>query len=381
MDTAGAAKAAPETKWHAATAAECLELLETTEAGLSNEDAAKRLEEYGRNALTPPPKPTFLRRLWTQVNTLFIWILFTAAIASAGLQAWPDCGLILGVVVINVSIGLFQEGKAEKAADAIKAMLSPTAVVVRGGQRSTVDAATLVPGDIVVIKSGDKVPADLRLLQTANLQIQEAMLTGESVPVSKTLDAVKPESGLGDRRCLAYSATSVSAGQGLGVVVSTGDNAEIGRISQMVSQVEQTKTNLLIQMEVLARWLAVIVVVISLSTFLLAWFRGGLGPGSAFQTGVAVAVAMIPAGLPALTTIVLAIGSTMMARQNAIVRQLPCMETLGSLTVICSDKTGTLTKNEMTVVAMRSAGAHWTVSGVGYEPAGKFSINGQEVSS
>jgi magnesium-transporting ATPase (P-type) len=370
------------TAWHAEDDADViLKQLGTSLSGLSNEEIQQRLAKFGRNALTPPPKPSFWRRLWNQVNTLFIWILVIAATVSAALQAWPDVGLILGVVVINVGIGLFQEGKAEKAADAIKAMLSPTATVVRGGARSDIDADQLVPGDIVVIKSGDKVPADLRLLETTNLQVQEAMLTGESVPVSKNTLAVADNSGLGDRKCLAYSATAVSAGQGLGVVIATGDHAEIGKISTMVSQVEGGKTNLLIQMEVLARWLAIIVGVISLSTFLLALLSAGHNAGAAFQTAVAVAVAMIPAGLPALTTIVLAIGTTIMAKQNAIVRQLPCMETLGSLTVICSDKTGTLTKNEMTVVAVRTAGALYKVTGVGYAPAGKFTIGDKDLDS
>eukprot|EP00878_Enallax_costatus_P000946 GHUV01001076.1.p1 GENE.GHUV01001076.1~~GHUV01001076.1.p1 ORF type:complete len:1052 (+),score=317.95 GHUV01001076.1:265-3420(+) len=357
-----------------------LQRLDTSLNGLSAEEAQQRLVKFGTNALTPPPKPSFWRRLCNQINTLFIWILVIAAVVSAALQAWPDVGLILGVVVINVGIGLFQEGKAEKAADAIKAMLSPTATVVRGGARIDIDADQLVPGDIVVIKSGDKVPADLRLLEATNLQVQEAMLTGESVPVSKNIIAVSENSGLGDRKCLAYSATAVSAGQGLGVVIATGDNAEIGKISTMVSQVESGKTNLLIQMEVLARWLAVIVGVVALATFLLALLSAKHNAGVSFQTAVAVAVAMIPAGLPALTTIVLAIGTTVMAKQNAIVRQLPCMETLGSLTVICSDKTGTLTKNEMTVVAMRTAGALYKVTGVGYEPSGKFTLGDGDLS-
>ncbi|WIA38354.1 hypothetical protein OEZ86_001687 [Tetradesmus obliquus] len=371
-----------ERAWHAIPDPdEVLRQLNTSRDGLSTEQAAEALAKYGRNALTPPPKPSFWMKLWAQINTLFIWILFIAAVVSAGLQAWADMGLILGVVVINVGIGLFQEGKAEKAADAIKAMLSPTATVVRNGQRDTIDADLLVPGDVVVIKSGDKVPADLRLLECSNLQVQEAMLTGESVPISKNTAAVPADVGLGDRKCLAYSATAVSAGQGLGVVVATGDRAEIGKISKMVSEVTSGKTNLLIQMEVLARWLACIVGVISLATFLLALLHAHHSAGVAFQTAVAIAVAMIPAGLPALVTIVLALGTTIMAKQNAIVRQLPCMETLGSLTVICSDKTGTLTKNEMTVVAVRSAGNLYKVTGVGYDPKGTFQISGEDLSS
>ncbi|KAI8475580.1 MAG: calcium transporting ATPase [Monoraphidium minutum] len=288
-------------------------------------------------------------------------------------------GLILGVITINVIIGLAQEGKAEKAAEAIKAMLSSTANVVRGGQRSSMDASVLVPGDIVFIKSGDRLPADLRLLEVTNLQVQEAMLTGESVPISKNLIAVPEASGLGDRKCMAFSATTVSAGQGLGVVVATGDNAQIGQINRLVSQVESTKTNLIIQMEILGRWLAIVVLTIAIGAFLLAFLKAKEGFAHAFESAVAIAVAMIPEGLPALVTIVLALGTKKMADQKAIIRQLPCVETLGSLTVICSDKTGTLTKNEMTVVALRTAAALYKVSGVGYAPTGAFSLDDAEL--
>ncbi len=206
------------------------------------------------------------------------------------------------------------------------------------------------------------------------------MLTGESVPISKNLTPVKAESGLGDRKCMAFSATTVSAGQGLGIVVSTGDNAEIGKINRLVSQVQTVKTNLVIQMEILGRVLAVIVITIAVSAFLLAYLHAGNDPVEAFKSAVSIAVAMIPNGLPALVTIVLAMGTARMAERNAIIKQLPCVETLGSLTVICSDKTGTLTKNEMTLVSLRTVGAQYDATGVGYAPNGTFTTGGRPVS-
>ncbi|GBF92410.1 carbonate dehydratase [Raphidocelis subcapitata] len=370
-----------EVPWHSLPADAILKRLDTSLDGLTAEEAAARLARFGPNALTPPKKAGFFKKLWDQLNNVLIFILLAAAVVTAGLREWIETGLIIGVVTINVAIGLVQEGKAEKAAEAIKAMLSSTANVVRGGQRFAVDASQLVPGDVVAVKSGDRLPADLRLLQVANLQVMEAMLTGESVPISKNLVVVEAASALGDRKCMGFSATTVSAGQGLGVVVATGDSAEIGKINRLVSQVESAKTNLIIQMEILGRWLASIVCLIALGAFLLAFLRAKESFSHAFESAVAIAVAMIPEGLPALVTIVLALGTKKMADHNAIIRQLPCVETLGSLTVICSDKTGTLTKNEMTVVALKSVGGLYRAQGVGYDPVGGFTKDGAELSS
>ncbi|KAG1675876.1 hypothetical protein FOA52_001533 [Chlamydomonas sp. UWO 241] len=361
------------------SAAVCDEMDTTSDEGLTEKEAEARLALYGPNALTPPRKPGFFAKLWSQLNNVLIFILLAAAVVVAGLQEWIEFGLIVGVVSVNVLIGMIQEGKAEKAAEKIKAMLSSNAVVCRDGKRYTIEAERLVPGDVIIIKSGDRLPADVRLLEVNNLQVQEAMLTGESHPISKNLKPVKAESALGDRKCMAFSATTVSAGQGKGVVVATGDNAEIGKINTLVSQVETTRTNLLIQMEILGRWLAVIVVVIAVAAFLLALLHADEGFTSSFESAVAIAVAMIPEGLPALVTIVLALGTKKMADNKAIIRQLPCVETLGSLTVICSDKTGTLTKNEMTVVAMQSSSNRYDVTGVGYDPTGFVSLKGAQV--
>lgn len=369
-----------EMAWHSVPdAAGVLKELDSSVEGLTPEEAEARLAKYGRNALTPPKKPGFFYKLWEQVNNIMVWILLCSCIVVVALQQYIDFALILLVVVINITIGLAQEGKAEKAAEAIKAMLSATANVVRGGKRFSVEADMLVPGDIVSVKSGDRIPADMRLIEVNNLQVLEAMLTGESVPISKNLIPVQEASGLGDRKCMVFSATTVSAGQGLGVVVATGDNAEIGKINTLVSTVQNVKTNLVLQMEILGRWIACIVILIAVSAFLLAYLRVKQDATEAFKSAVSIAVAMIPNGLPALVTIVLAMGTSRMASHNAIIKQLPCVETLGSLTVICSDKTGTLTKNEMTLVAMRTVGGQIDVTGVGYAPTGSFNLGGHEV--
>ncbi|GBF96342.1 carbonate dehydratase [Raphidocelis subcapitata] len=365
-----------EIPWHAIATAEgvAAELYTSAAAGLAPQEAARRLSEFGPNTLTQAERPGLVSKVWAQLNSTVIWILFAAAIVKGAMQSWPEFGLVLAVIVVNTAIGLFQEGRAEKAADAIKAMLSPYALAVRGGEPGTVPAAELVPGDVVLLKSGDKVPADVRLVEATNLQVQEAMLTGESVPASKSLAPSPAPAGLGDRRCMAFSATSVVSGQARGVVVATGDSAEIGQINKMVSTVDSTRNNLLHQLEILGRWLAVLVGFIALASFLLALLVRGFGVSDAFSSAVSIAVAIIPEGLPAVVTIVLAIGTTVMAANNAIIRQLPAVETLGSLNIICSDKTGTLTKNEMTVVAVRTAASLYRVSGVGYAPVGAFTL-------
>ncbi|KAG2431550.1 hypothetical protein HXX76_009564 [Chlamydomonas incerta] len=365
-----------ELPWHAIPTGEevVAELGSSVENGLSSAEAERRLQVFGPNKLTEVEKISFWRRLWNQLNNMIIALLFAAAIVEGALEGWAEFGLILGVIAINTALGLFQEGRAEKAADAIKALLSPNATVLRDGQAAVLPAEALVPGDVVLLKSGDKVPADVRLLSAVNLQVQEAMLTGESVPVSKVLHPAPPPAGLGDRKCMCFSATNVVSGQGRGVVVATGDSAEIGQINKMVGTVESARNNLVHQLEVLGRWLVLLVLIIGLVAFLLALLHADQGFKEAFESAVSIAVAVVPEGLPAMVTIVLAIGTTVMARNNAIIRQLPAVETLGSLNVICSDKTGTLTKNEMTVVALRTAATEYTVSGVGYEPVGEFAM-------
>ncbi|KAI8469567.1 MAG: cation transporting ATPase [Monoraphidium minutum] len=363
--------------WHAVPdIKEVIEDLATDATnGLTADEAKRRLALYGPNSLTPPRKSSFLERLWGQLNSAVVFILFAAAIVEGIFQSWAEFVLVLLVIILNTAIGLIQEGKAEKAADAIKAMLSPTAKVKRDGEPQVIDADTLVPGDIVLLKSGDKVPADVRIVTCNNLQVQEAMLTGESVPVSKEAQkAVEPDAPLGDRKNMAYSATSVVAGQAEAVVVGTGDNAEIGQISKMVNTVETVNNNLEHQLSIFGRWLAVVVVLIIVAAFLLAKFRANQDWKAAFESAVSIAVAVIPEGLPAMVTVVLAIGVTVMAKNHAIVRQLPAVETLGSVNVICSDKTGTLTKNEMTAVRVLTSAALYHIGGVGYAPFGDFTV-------
>jgi magnesium-transporting ATPase (P-type) len=264
------------------------------------------------------------------------------------------------VVVINVTIGLVQEGKAERAAEALKAMLSATATVLRNGQKVSVPADEVVPGDVIFILSGDRVPADLRLVGSTNLQVQEAILTGESLPVSKAAlppGGVREDAPLGDRLNMCFSGTMAVYGAGTGVAVATGDAAELGRINALVSSVDAKSTPLLDQLEVFGRWIALITVLLAVVTFLISFLARGNVASAAFSEAVSVAVAIIPEGLPAVTTITLALGVRHMAAQNAIIRQLPAVETLGSVSVICTDKTGTLTKNEVSRAWARRRGA------------------------
>jgi len=365
--------------WHHLAADEALAAQQSGHAGLTAAEAARRLASYGPNRLTPPSRRWPLMRFLLQFHNVLIYVLLAAAAVTALLAHWVDTAVIVGVVVINAIIGFIQEGKAEQAMEAIRRMLSPEATVLREGRRHVVAAETLVPGDIVLLQSGDKVPADLRLLHTKNLRIEEAALTGESTAVEKNPAAVDAHAVLGDRYCMAYSSTLVVYGQGSGVVVATADETEIGRISAMLEEVQTLTTPLLRQMETFGRWLTVAIMALAALTFLFGWLVHSYGLGDMFLAAVSMAVAAIPEGLPAVLTITLALGVQRMAKRNAIVRRLPAVESLGSVTTICSDKTGTLTKNEMTVQRVVSAARMFEVSGAGYAPHGGFAIAGEEV--
>jgi len=349
--------------------------------GLSQQDAQHRLQEYGPNRLKPAKKKSPLIRFLAQFHNVLIYVLLGASSITALLGHWIDSGVIIGVVLINAIIGFVQEGKAEKALDAIRDMLSHQAMVKRDGKFINLPADQLVPGDVVILQSGDKVPADLRLFKTRELRIEEAILTGESVPVEKTTQPVSKQASIGDRKCLAYSGTLVSYGQGQGIVVATGDHTEIGRISDMLRQVQKLTTPLLRQMAIFTKWLTVTIGVIAAVTFAYGVLLHDYSAGEMFLAAVGLAVAGIPEGLPAIMTITLAIGVQRMARKNAIIRRLPAVETLGSVTVICSDKTGTLTRNEMTVQTIATAAGIFQVSGAGYDPHGVFSLNNNDVTS
>jgi calcium-translocating P-type ATPase len=335
--------------WHALETGAVLAGLKSKSSGLSEEEARARLGRFGPNLLPPPARRGALARFLAQFHNLLIYVLIASAAITAALGHAVDASVIAGVVLINAIVGFIQEGKAERALEAIRNMLSLSALAVRGGTRRVLPAEELVPGDVVLLAPGDKVPADLRLLEARNLRIDEAALTGESVPVEKSPAPVEAGAPLGDRAAMAYSGTLVTYGQGRGVVVATGGATEIGRISALLETVEEISTPLLRQIGRFGRWLTAAILAVAAATFALGYYWRGFGAADMFLAAVGIAVAAIPEALPAIMTITLAIGVRRMARRNAIVRRLPAVETLGSVTVICSDKTGTLTKNEMTV--------------------------------
>jgi magnesium-transporting ATPase (P-type) len=368
-------------EWHALAAEEALACLESRPEGLSEAEAQQRLAVHGPNRLPPPQRRSPLRRFLAQFHNVLIYVLLAAAVITALLGHWVDCGVILAVVVLNALIGFIQEGKAERALESIRSLLSLRAFVVRAGQRREIPAEELIPGDIVLLQGGDKVPADLRLLRVKELRIDEAILTGESQPVAKATEAVAAEAAMGDRFDMAYSGTAVTYGRGTGVVVETGRRTEIGRISEMLAEVEKLTTPLLAKMDTFGRWLTVAIIVLAGGTFAFGYFARGYSAVEMFLTAVGLIVAAIPEGLPAIITITLAIGVQRMARRNAIIRRLPAVETLGAVTVICSDKTGTLTRNEMMVRAVVSVEHHFEIDGRGYDPHGTVTLNGQEVAA
>jgi magnesium-transporting ATPase (P-type) len=360
------------TDWHASAATEALAAFDSDAEGLSAADAALRRESCGANRLPEAARRSPWMRLLQQFRNLFIYVLLAAALIALLLGHPVDAIVILAVVFINAAIGFVQEGRAEQALDAIRAMIDPRAIVIRDGHRLTIPAEDIVPGDIVVLEAGDRVPADLRLLRQRSLRIAEAALTGESVAVEKHVDPVAPDAPLGDRQSMAYSGTLVTGGQGIGVAVATGAATELGRISALLEEVGRLETPLTRQMDRFARALTLVIIAVCVLVFAWAYLRHGYGLAAAFMVVVGLAVAAIPEGLPAILTITLAIGVGRMARRNAIVRRLPAVETLGSVSVICSDKTGTLTRNEMMVAGVVTADDACTVTGTGYEPVGRF---------
>lgn len=365
--------------WHAMDNAQVFSVLDTGPDGLAKDKADLLLDEYGYNRLPEASTRGPLVRFLYQFHNVLIYVLLAACGVTAMLGHWVDAGVILGVVVVNAVIGFVQEGKAENALKAIHRMLSLQAMVLRDGQRAKIPADELVPGDVVFMQSGDKVPADLRLFRVKSLQIQESVLTGESVAVEKHIERVTDDAELGDRRSMAYSGTLVTYGQGSGVVVATGAGTEIGRISTMLAQVEMLTTPLLRQMSQFARWLTGVIIAIAAATLVFGIVVRDYPAAEMFLAAVGLAVAAIPEGLPAIMTITLAIGVQRMAHRHAIIRRLPAVETLGSVTVICSDKTGTLTRNEMTVQSVATATGLFEVTGGGYDPHGGFLFEDREI--
>ena len=365
--------------WHTLVPEEVQHRLHSGVSGLKKAEAHRRLARYGANRLTPPPRRGPLLRLLMQFHNILLYVMLAAAAITAALGHWVDTAVLLAAVMINALIGFIQEGKADAALDAIRAMLSPRATVIRDGSRHEIAAADLVPGDLVVLGAGDRVPADLRLIVVNDLRVDEAVLTGESLPVEKGTAAAAVDAPLGDRYGMAFSGTLVVHGQASGIVVATGDASELGKINKMLADIRSLTTPLLRQINRVGRLLAVMIIGMTAATFLLGTLWRSHSPAEMFMMVVALAASAIPEGLPAIMTVTLALGVQRMARRRAIVRHLPAVETLGSVTVICSDKTGTLTRNEMTVQRIVCAGHVFDVGGVGYAPVGNFSVDGRRI--
>jgi magnesium-transporting ATPase (P-type) len=363
--------------WHAQTAEAAAAQLNASPQGLDAAEVSRRIARFGPNRMPTPQRRGPLMRFLLQFHNVLIYVLLGSAGITLLLGRLVDTSVIVGVVVINAFIGFLQEGKAERALDAIRNMLSLRATVLRDGQRREIDAEELVPGDVVFLVSGDKVPADIRLIEAKSLSIDEAVLTGESLPAEKSVAAVAHGTVLGDRSCMAYSGTLVTYGLGKGIVVESGRHTEIGRISELLTEVQQVTTPLLGKMAGFAKWLTSLILAVSSVVFVVGWGLRDYAAADMFLAVVGLAVAAIPEGLPAIMTITLAIGVERMARRNAIIRRLPAVETLGSVTVICTDKTGTLTRNEMTVQSVATTDHVFDVGGVGYAPKGDFRLDGQ----
>ncbi len=367
-------------KWHSLSAQEALNYFESeANQGLLDSAIDRQRTIYGLNRLPErKPKSVFVRFI-AQFHNLLLYVLIGTAGITLVLGHWTDTGVILTVVILNTVFGFVQEGKAENALKGIRQMLSTQAVVLRNGRRNTVIAEALVPGDIVCLQAGDKVPADLRLLKAKNLQLLEAVLTGESIPVKKFAEPVASDAELSDRSCMAYSGTLVTTGQASGIVVATGVESEIGCISVLAAKEKKLTTPLLRQMENFARWVTVAILLLSAMIFSFGVLVRGFSMIEMFMTVVGMAVAAIPEGLPAILSVTLAIGVQRMAERKAIIRRLPAVETLGSVSVICTDKTGTLTRNEMTVRTLVTAEQLTEVTGIGYDPHGEFLSNGGKI--
>ncbi len=362
----------PDRLWHELPPELVPELLNVDPAqGLDEQEVARRREKYGPNRLTPKKGKGPIALFLSQFNDPLIYILLISGLITGVLKGWTDASVIFGVVLLNAIIGFVQEMNALRAIDALARGLSLSAAVLRGGARQVVSGSDLVPGDAVFLQSGDKVPADLRLLRVRELQIDESALTGESVPIEKQTAALSGDTVLADRSNMAYSSTLVTYGTGVGIVVETGDRTEIGRINRMIAEATELETPLTRKIGRFSRLLMGFIIGLAALTFGAGWLRGD-DPVDTFVASVALAVAAIPEGLPVAVTITLAIGVARMARRHAIIRKLPAVETLGSTSIICSDKTGTLTQNQMTVQAAWAGGERFELSGSGYAPRGEF---------
>ncbi len=375
-----------EPAWHSLTVADVLRILESTESGLATGEARRRLAVHGPNLLQREPGESVFTLLLRQIDNPLIWVLIGSAALEIVLGKVTDGAVVFAVVVINTVIGFVQENRARKAIEALFDMVPQIATAIRDGRRIDLPVTGLVPGDVILLASGDKVPADARLIAVSNLRIDEAALTGESVPVQKSTARVDENAGIGDRLCLCFSGTFVTYGTGTAVVVATGSKTELGRISTLLGEVVDLQTPLTKTLASIGKVITISVLAVSVVMVLVGMIRmvnRGVAFGVAFKDtlifAIALAVGAIPEGLPAIVTIALAIGVQRMAHRRAIIRNLPAVETLGSTTTICSDKTGTLTRNEMTVQTLWIPDDEFQVTGVGYEPVGRLLQNDREI--
>ncbi|MDT3706192.1 MAG: cation-transporting P-type ATPase [Thiobacillus sp.] len=369
----------PLNSWHQLQAEEVVRLLDVDlETGLAAEEVKRRQEKFGLNRIAARPgTPAWLKFL-QQFNQPLVYILLAAVVVTALLGEWVDSSVIFGVVFLNAIVGFLQEAKAEQAIESLSQMVATETTVRRDGRKQRIHSEQLVPGDVVLLQSGDRVPADLRLFHVKSLQVDESALTGESVPVHKHPDPLALDTVLGDRKNLAFTGTLVTAGQGEGVVWATADQTETGHIARLISEAVDLSTPLTKKIAYLSRLLLWVILALAAAIIAIGVLRGE-NLVETFMAAVALAVGAIPEGLPAAVTIVLAIGVARMAKRRAIIRKLPAVETLGSTTVICSDKTGTLTENQMTVREIFAGGKLYEVTGVGYEPNGEIRLDGSPV--
>ncbi len=387
--------------WHSLTAETIAEKLSVhLDKGLSPEIASQRLAEIGPNELHEAPRPSFLKLLLQQFESFLVILLIVASVVSALLGEYGDAAVIMAIVVLNAIVGVIQESKAEEALAALKKMAAPNATVVRGGSRTTIPSRELVPGDIVVLEAGNYVPADIRLVEAVNLRIEEAALTGESVPVEKSAkEFLEADIPLGDRRNTSFMGTIITYGRGRGIVVATGMHTQMGLIAEMLQTLEAEPTPLQVRLDELGRQLGYACLAVCALVFIVAIFNqtklgvifapdGGLlvylrqystHITEFFMIAVSLAIAAVPEGLPAVVTISLALGMREMIKRHALIRRLAAVETLGSASVICSDKTGTLTQNQMTAVRLWVDDRTFGVTGEGYAPRGDFVLDGQPV--
>ncbi|MCA9237366.1 MAG: cation-translocating P-type ATPase [Planctomycetales bacterium] len=360
-------------QWWTLSPAETLASLATNDAeGLSAQEATARLEQYGKNELTEEPPIPLWKKVFDHFNELVVWILIAAAIVSGLIGEWIDAAAIAAIVVMNVAIGLFQEERASRALAALRKLSSPVVRVMRGGRLESVDAGEVVPGDLLELEAGDNIPADVRLLKSFGFRTQEAALTGESTPVDKHAnDVLDAGAQIADRRNMAFMGSAAAAGRARGVVVATGMATELGQIAGLLQRYAPEPTPLQRRLAGLGRVLIVVCLVVVAIVFALNLYRGGEFL-EVLLLSISLAVAAVPEGLPAVVTLTLAVGLQRMVRRNALIRKLPSVETLGAVTVICTDKTGTLTRNEMTVREVLVGDRRYRVTGTGYAPLGEF---------